>query len=207
MHETPRILILIKIPSRRWDNVTCDHDTAGAATCLNSWKWIKPSFTTPAALELYDFLISRAASTSRAFNTHTRVSLISWHRYACARANECVKDCYYLSQYKLGAQYPLARTSQSFTYTFWSTEASELPHSRGKKRKKERRSRESASTTSFITNLFHPVVEMGHCSLRASKATSMSSTSRCERGIPLSSGRCLYFIFGFHSRTIVNIFK
>jgi len=51
-----------------------------------------------------------------------------------------------------------------------STEASELPHSRGKKRTTEKTKqgeRTEASTVSFITNLFHPVVEMGHCSLRA----------------------------------------
>lgn len=78
-----------------------------------------------------------------------------------------------------------------------------MPHSRGRKEEEEegeeeddQAGRAEASTVSFITNLFHPVVEMGHCSLRASKATSMSSTSRNEREIPLSNNRCLYSVFG-----------
>ncbi|KYQ48322.1 hypothetical protein ALC60_12650 [Trachymyrmex zeteki] len=37
--------------------------------------------------------------------------------------------------------------------------------------------RAEASTASFITNLFHPVVEMGHCSLHATKATTSQSPS------------------------------
>ncbi|EFN60252.1 hypothetical protein EAG_03217 [Camponotus floridanus] len=37
--------------------------------------------------------------------------------------------------------------------------------------------RAEASTASFITNLFHPVVEMGYCSLRASKVTTLQSPS------------------------------
>lgn len=31
----------------------------------------------------------------------------------------------------------------------------------------EHRGEEASNAASFITNLFHPVVEMGHCSLRA----------------------------------------
>lgn len=144
---------------------------------------------------------------SRTFNTYMHVT-DTVHRCACARANENVKDCYYSSQYKLGAQYSLADVSIIHVHVLEYGGvgiASQL----GEEEKDEGDGvgRAEASTASFITNLFHPVVEMGHCSLHATKATSTSSTSRCERGIPLLSGRCLYFIFGFHSHMIINIFK
>jgi len=102
-----------KIPGER----SYDRNKARVTTCLNFWKRIKLSFKTPAALELYDFLISRATSTfTRVFNTRTRVITCACARacvrvFAGARSNEYVKDCYYSSQYKLGAQDSFADVS------------------------------------------------------------------------------------------------
>ncbi|KYM88801.1 hypothetical protein ALC53_02566, partial [Atta colombica] len=103
------------------------------------------------------------------------------HRCACARANEYVKDYYYSSQYKLGAQYPLADVSIIHVHVLKYGGvgiASQL----GEEEKDERDERDGAgraeaSTASFITNLFHPVVEMGHCSLYATKTTTSQSPS------------------------------
>jgi hypothetical protein len=92
-----------------------------------------------------------------------------------------------------------SRTSQSFMHTSPSTEASELPHSRGKKRTTEEgdeAGRENGGIHSVVHYQFVPsCCRNGPLFVtRASKATSMSSTSRHERGIPLSSGPCFYHV-------------
>lgn len=160
--------------------------------CLNFWKWIKPSFATPAALKLYDFFISCMLCQllrARTIIVHTFI-----HMCVDARAQMSTWKIVIIRANISCAHKTRSRTSQSFTYASWSTEASELPRSWEKRRRGRRtrsRERAEASTPPFITNLFHPVVQMGYCSLRASKATSMSSTSRYEREIPLSSGRVI----------------
>ncbi|KYN10805.1 hypothetical protein ALC57_17005 [Trachymyrmex cornetzi] len=103
------------------------------------------------------------------------------HQCACARANEYVKDCYYSSQYKLGAQYPLADVSIIHVHVLKyggvgiASQLGEEEKDEGDER--DGAGRAEASTASFITNLFHPVVEMGHCSLHATKATTSQSPS------------------------------
>lgn len=195
----------------RWDNVTCDHDIiAGATTCLNFWKWIKPSFTTPAASELYDFLISRASSTfTSTFNTYTRVTDIV-HRCACARQMSTWKIVIIRANTSW-ARNTRSRTSQSFMYTSWSTEASELPHSWGKKRKTKKTKEAEQGERRHPQRRSLPI-----CSILLSKWAIVRYAlpkrqvcpSRCAvKEEFLSRVTDLYFVFGFHSHMIVNIFK
>lgn len=99
MHETSRILIVIKIPAA--DEITSDAIAIRPARPLASisenelnrhLRHLQPwNYTT-------SLFLAPPRQLSRAFNTHTRVTDIA-RRCACAPANEYVKDCYYLSQY------------------------------------------------------------------------------------------------------------
>lgn len=97
----------------------------------------------------------------------------------------------YSSQYNLCAQDLLADVSIIHVRALKYEGVGIASQLREEEEDEQEAGRAEASTTSFITNLFHPVVEMGYCSLRASKVTSMSFTSRYEREIPLSSGRVI----------------
>lgn len=90
--------------------------------------------STPAAWELYDFLIS-CMLRQLSYLTHACTSVICMCVCRSARANEYMKDCYYIRANIICARKTRSRTSQSFTYAPWSTKASELPRSWEKKRK------------------------------------------------------------------------
>lgn len=183
------ILLLVKTSTRYEITSHIITSMTDVITRLNFWKWIKPSFTTPAALQLYDFLISCMLRQLSRIHTYVRAYYLCVCRRA--RANEYVKDCYYSSQYKLYAQDSLADVSIIHVRVLKHGGVGIASQLREEEEDEQEAGRAEASTASFITNLFHPVVEMGYCSLRASKATSMSSTSRYEREILLSSGRAI----------------
>ncbi|EGI69060.1 hypothetical protein G5I_02231 [Acromyrmex echinatior] len=169
--------VLVKIPAR-------DEITSHVITIWPAWPLVSISENELNRhlrhLQLWNYTTSlflALRQLSRTFNTHTDTV----HQCACARANEYVKDCYYSSQYKLGAQYPLADVSIIHVHVLKyggvgiASQLGEEEKDEGDER--DGAGRAEASTASFITNLFHPVVEMGHCSLHATKATTSQSPS------------------------------
>lgn len=144
---------------------------------------------------------------SRTLNTRMYIRDMCTCVCRSARANEYMKDCYYIRANIICARKTSLADVSIIHVRALKYEGVGIASQLGEEEEDEQEAgRAEASTASFITNLFHPVVEMGYCSLRASKVTSMSSTSRYEREIPLSSGRVICTVFDFHLRAIVNIF-
>lgn len=157
MYETSHILVLIKILTR--DEITSHVITIWLVQPLVSisenelnrhLRHLQPwNYTTSL------FLVLR--QLSRAFNTHIRVTDIV-RRYACVSASKWVRERLLLFE-PIHAVLARGRLNHSYTRPGVRRRRNCLTVG-GRRGRRRRQNRESASTTSFITNLFHPVVEI-----------------------------------------------